>query len=591
MILNHLGFEPQGRKVALIEAGPDLLVGKTYTVYDAKTRQAVLRGPILPQGTVANWTRDGKKRHYWQADFSELSQQGEYFIAVDDLLPPLVSAPFKVAGHLLGELLISDIVHYIKGQRCTGIFDNADRNAPIEGSNATKDVHGGWYDASGDVSKYLSHLSFAQYMNPQQTPQVVWNLVDGLAQLPARPIWLENHIALGLIPDDAEKIAFFNKWFYERITDEACHGADYLLRMQDESGFFYMTQFDQWSKDPARRSLCEYKTNKGDKYTTYQAAYRQGGGSAIAALARASTLARDGEFSRAEYLAAAQRGFAHLQANNVSYLEDGVENIIDDYCALLAACELQAVAPAAEYLSAAASRVSQLLARQQAAGWFVADHLGERSFFHAAEAGLLYIALMRFVEVAPDHALVADVKAALRKAYAYELQITFNEVNNPFGYPRQYVKQQGVAGNTQFFIPHDNGTGYWWQGENARLGSIAAAAARAQRLFAGEAELVAQLARYEQAALDWVLGNNPFDACMLQGWGRNNPRYEPGFFNAPGGVCNGITSGLDDETDIDFRPSEIATMANSWRWTEQWMPHAAWLYLALCTRLATQAAA
>ena len=40
------------------------------------------------------------------------------------------------------------------------------------------DVHGGWYDASGDVSKYLSHLSYANYLNPQQTPLAVWGLLE-----------------------------------------------------------------------------------------------------------------------------------------------------------------------------------------------------------------------------------------------------------------------------------------------------------------------------------------------------------------------------------------------------------------------------
>ncbi|QLG87546.1 glycoside hydrolase family 9 protein [Chitinibacter bivalviorum] len=585
IILNHLGFEPNNRKTALIEAAADQLKGKSFTVYDANMRLAVHRGAIVAMGTVGNWTKNGVKRHYWQAEFTALNTVGEYFIAIDEVTPPLASQSFKIANHLMGELLLSDIVHYIKGQRCTGIFDAADHAALIVGGDTRRDVHGGWYDASGDASKYLSHLSFAQYMNPQQTPQVVWNLVDGLQSLSSRPVWLEDYVQQGLIPDDAEKIAFFNKWFYERITDEACHGADFLVRMQAEQGYFYMTVFDQWSKDVTRRDICEYKTQKGDKYATYQAAYRQGGGAAIAALARASTLERDGEFSRANYLQAAQKGFADLEANNLSYLEDSVENIIDEYCALLAASELFAVSGDAQYQVAAEQRVQQLLARQQAEGWFIADHLAQRSFFHAAEAGLPYIALIRFIEVCPGSELIGSIKAALRKAYAYELKITYDEVNNPFGYPRQYVMQNGVAGNTQFFIPHDNGTGYWWQGENARLGSIAAAAARAQKLFADDAAFVAQLAVYEQAALDWVLGNNPFDACMLQGWGHNNPRYEPGFFNAAGGVCNGITSGLDDETDIDFRPSEQATMANSWRWTEQWMPHAAWLFLALCARM------
>jgi len=92
----------------------------------------------------------------------------------------------------------------------------------------------------------------------------------------------------------------------------------------------------------------------------------------------------------------------------------------------------------------------------------------------------------------------------------------------------------------------------------------------------------AELGAHAQGALDWLFGANPYDTCMLQGWGHNPPRYEPGFWNAPGGVCNGITSGLADEADIDFRKPEETEPMHSWRWTEQWIPHAAWLFCALC---------
>ncbi|MBM3114444.1 glycoside hydrolase family 9 protein [Jeongeupia naejangsanensis] len=557
ILFNHLGFEPGTRKQALIEAPAEAALS-TFGVYSAESRECVHRGEVRAEGGVARW----KNWHFWSADFSALTAPGEYFLVIDGVTPALVSHAFSIGEGLFGELLLSDIVHYIKGQRCTGLYDLADRSRPKWGSDERRDVHGGWYDASGDCSKYLSHLSFAQFMNPQQTPQVVWNLIDGLAQLPQQ-----------------------SKWFNERIVDEALHGADFLVRMQDPAGYFYMTVFDQWSKDENRRDICEYKTQKGDKYETYQSAYRHGAGSAIAALARASTLGRDGEgFARADYLKVAQTGFAHLEVNNVAYLEDGVENIIDDYCALLAATELLAVTGDGVYADAATRRVLNLLERQQAEGWFAADALGQRSYFHAAESGLPLIALMRYLEVVPASPLAGRIREALRSAYEYELRIT-GEVTNPFGYPRQYVKLPGQDAKTQFFIPHDNGTGYWWQGENARLGSVAASAGRAAALFAGEPELAGRIAAHGQNALDWVLGANPYDACMLQGWGRNNPRYEPGFYNAPGGVCNGITGGFDDDQDIDFKKSEIATMANSWRWTEQWMPHGAWLFLALCTRL------
>ena len=86
--------------------------------------------------------------------------------------------------------------------------------------------------------------------------------------------------------------------------------------------------------------------------------------------------------------------------------------------------------------------------------------------------------------------------------------------------------------------------------------------------------------------LNWILGLNPFDACMLQGNGHNNPAY--GFFgtfeytNAPGGIVNGITSGLENENDIDFNLSYAQTGKDyDWRWAEQWLPHAAWYMLAV----------
>ena len=118
-------------------------------------------------------------------------------------------------------------------------------------------------------------------------------------------------------------------------------------------------------------------------------------------------------------------------------------------------------------------------------------------------------------------------------------------------------------------MPHANESGYWWQGENARLGALATAARAAQALHLADAAFDDELAAYAQRALDWLFGANPFDTCMLQGRGHNPPRYEAGFWNAPGGVCNGITSGLADEMDIDFRKPEETEPAHSWRWTEQ----------------------
>jgi hypothetical protein len=159
-------------------------------------------------------------------------------------------------------------------------------------------------------------------------------------------------------------------------------------------------------------------------------------------------------------------------------------------------------------------------------------------------------------------------------------------VNNPFGYSRQYTEDTAGKRRASFFFPHGSEASPWWQGENARLASMATAARLGAQLFKEDKGFSDSLENFALDQLNWILGLNPYDACMLQGKGHNNPQY--GFFgtfeytNAPGGIVNGITSGLDDEEGIDFNLSYAQTKKdNDWRWAEQWLPHAAWYLLAV----------
>jgi Glycosyl hydrolase family 9/Cellulase N-terminal ig-like domain len=555
---NHIGYSADDAKVALLQTDAGFGGGR-FTVYGAGATGPVLNGALQPRGGVMRW-RDWR---YWEADFSTLKAPGRYFVAIDGAMPPVATQTFVIAANVLDGQVVSDLVNYLKAVRCTGVFDVADRSCPVFGSTERVDVHGGWYDASGDTSKYLSHLSYANFLNPQQTPQVVWNLIEGRARLNETDLWMDD-----------------------RLVDEALHGADFLVRMQSPEGYFYITVFDQWTKDVNERMVCSFTTQDGHRFDSYQAGYRQGGGSTIAALARASTLPRDGDFVRATYLAAAENGFAHLEKHNAEYLDDGTENIIDDYCALLAAVELFAATGDEIYRDAADGRLGRLIDRQHADGWFWADDAKTRSYAHAAEAGMLYAVLLRYIEVfaASDAALLAAARQAVRRGLQHELDITGRAADNPFGYPRQYVLVPGKPGRVQYFMAHENESGYWWQGENARLGSLACAARWGSHVFADDEQFSADLRRYAQAALDWIFGLNPFDACMMQGHGHNNPRYDLDKWNAPGGVCNGITAGEDDEDDIDFKQAEETDPSQSWRWTEQWIPHGAWLFVALAHR-------
>jgi len=126
----------------------------------------------------------------------------------------------------------------------------------------------------------------------------------------------------------------------------------------------------------------------------------------------------------------------------------------------------------------------------------------------------------------------------------------------------------------------------WWQGENARLASLATAARLAAPHYKDDPAFQRQLETYATNQLNWILGLNPFDSSMLNGAGRNNPRYmffaSYEFTNAPGGISNGITSGFKDESDIDYNLTYKQTGGdNDWRWGEQWIPHDAWYLLAV----------
>ncbi|EHA1076097.1 MULTISPECIES: glycoside hydrolase family 9 protein [Vibrio] len=561
LLTNHIGYERLGPKKAIIQTEQPHLSSYTAQLICATSEQTVATFAVEEQGKVANWHQG----YFYLIDFSSFTTSGDYFLQVEDTR----SSSFIVGEHILLDQTLSDVIHYFKSQRCGGIFDQQDRQLPVLNSNKKVDVHGGWYDASGDVSKYLSHLSYANYLNPQQTPMVVWNILKGVSLL-----------------EGSEDITAFTR---TRLIEEALFGADFLVRMQNEKGFFYMTVFDKWSKDTAQREICAYETQLGHKFDDYQAGFRQGGGVAIAALAAASRLSVHGEYDQQKYRNAAENGYWHLKEHNTQYLNDGEENIIDEYCALLACVELFKATKETRYLEESRLWAQRLVARQmsdeQIQHFWSANQDGSRPYFHAAEAGLPVIALCEYLSIEDDSARAESVKRIVNLACEFEITIS-NKVINPFGYPRQYVKGVNESKREAFFVAHNNESGYWWQGENARLGSIATMAYLAQPHIASQ-EVQQQLSVFAQDALNWVVGLNPYDMCMLDGHGRNNPDYLPqyGFFNAKGGVCNGITGGFEDEEDIAFNPpAQKEDVLQNWRWGEQWLPHGAWYLLAIMSQ-------
>lgn len=583
VLTNHLGYEPSGSKRAVVQGREGDSV-TTFKVREYPSDKEVFSGSATKTGPVKKW----KDWYFWTLEFDGVTAEGNYVIECATSKGAIRSFPFVIGKNLLERYTLSDVIYYFKGQRSSGLLDKADRNSPLgDPSGKRADLHGGWYDATGDYGKHLSHLSYSTYFNPQQITLTAWSLFKTYEQLDKRG---EPNF----------------RQYKRRVLDEAMYGADYLVRLKDPKGSFYRSigapgpekKAEDRRVSAAMRGFRIKQTNtegidgaqprqEQQPRAAEEVGYRAGGGIAIAALAMAGAYKVSGDFSNADYLRVAEEAFDYLEKNNLSLTNDGKENIVDDYCALAAATELYRTTKKKRYADAADKRAQSLINRLVSHGgyknyWRADD--GDRPFFHAADAGYPVVSLLYYAEIADDRIKSAALEA-VKKSLSFELEVT-GEVSNPFGYSRQLVQNKAGVRRTSFFYPHDAETAPWWQGENARLGSMATAARLAAKYFQSDAAFQNKLHVFAINQINWILGLNPYDCSMLHGTGRNNPDYM--FFdsweykNAPGGIVNGITAGFKDEEDIDFHLMVAETGAdNDWRWGEQWLPHAAWYMLAV----------
>ena len=594
---NEAGYDSD-QPVTIVVKSTDNLEGQKWTLWfdpdGGMTGASVATGTFGAGVNPDNWTNNGK---FYTISLAEKPTQSGNFHVEVAAGSPSGSGKFFIGENALAQKTLSMVMDYFYDDRATNqAIVEQDKKVPVYGSGATRDVHGGWYDASGDVSKYLSHLSYANYLNPQQIPLTVWSLAFAAEHIPQ---------LLGKTSTKA------------KTADEAAFGADFLVRMLDDQGFFYMTVFDKWGNPLDKRELCAFKGSDGIKSADYQTAFREGGGMAIAGLARvahleAMNITAKGDYTTAQYLDAAKKAYEHLTSKqsiggSCAYCDDGKENIIDDYTALLAATELYIATGKSQYLTDAQARAEHLAGRLSDDGYFWSDDAKTRPFWHASDAGLPLMALVRYLEAEamidyepcppdveceiPGADIMRAAKAAIEKHLKWLVSIT-NKVENPFGYARQTYKTNNAI-KDGFFIPHDNESGYWWQGEDARIASLAAAAVYAANALES---LDGDVKKYATDQLDWILGKNPYATCMMYGIGKKNPNIYDGQSNydatLKGGIANGITGKNNDGSGIAWTDDGVAAVGfdalkeswQVWRWDEQWLPHTTWFMNALVAR-------
>jgi type 1 glutamine amidotransferase len=559
VLVNQIGYNTDLPKTAMFKSKFPLSEETRFRIIDAMTLDSVFTGKVGKSTQVKEWS------DYWYSpvDFSSVSKPGYFKIQVLTNKKIYDSFDFEIGNQLLTKRLVPAITNFFEGQKANSKEElSGDEHVKLFGSEKTVDLRGGWCDASGDVSKYFSHLAYTNFMNPQQTPLVDWSMIQTVESIP-------NIL-------DATKVK-------DSLTQKAFYGAEYIMKSLSPEGYFYMTLFSYFKKDPKERRvvglLADSKTT-----SDYQCGYREGGGMGVAALARISQWKVKSKYTPEQYLQAAERAFDHLQKNSVKYIDDHKENILDDYTALMASTELWIATNKNIYQKEARARAQKLAGRQSTEGFFWSNDEKTRPYWHASDAGLPLLSLIRYLDIETDKSRREKALEVIKKYIDYQLKVS-REVANPFQYPRQTFRINNKIQNG-FFIPHENESGWWWQGENARIGSIATVILKGGRLVYPEKNTLgvkADVADYVCSLINWELGSNPYQICMMYGFGDVNVPYMASMYghgSGIGGISNGITGGKNnaDGTGIEFKYEDNG---NEWRWSEQWIPHTAWFLQAL----------
>lgn len=581
VLVNHLGYGCDDYKKAVLQGAENAAAG-AFRVKEARSGRVCYQGMAEESGPVANW----QTGYYWTMDFSELRERGCYRVEVDTSDGVQVSFPFDIEPDLISLRLLSGVGYYFKAQRSTGEWRAQDKKLRFAGSReGVVDGHGSWFDASGDYGIHMSHLSHSTYHNPQQAAFSAY-------------VFFRVHELLEQSRNEQYTM------IKRRMLDEGMYGTDFIMRMRAPSGSFFRSiiRGDALeSVDESRKINFEYRRSSsqfgeaetaGEEVITdyhYETSFRSGGGYCIAALAAAGQYYYPGtDYTQAEYIQAAKDAYRYLEANNELYTNDGKWNLVDEYCALDALVELHKATREYDYLrkarAMAARMLSRLVRQEDGTAYFTVDE--GRPFYHASDEGLPIVSLLNYCSIEVDEHLRKETLAQCEMAMRHCLNVT-EAVNNPFGYGRYLLKEPDGAYKTRFFFSHQSAASPWWQGDNARIASLSCAA-QYMADHTADRKLEERLRRFAEDQLNWIMGLNPYDSCMIDAFGRNNIQYSFNgrydFLSCPGGICNGVTSGLEDEDSIAFIMEPTDDVTDNWRWAEQWIPHASWFLYAMAMK-------
>ncbi|RZM28351.1 MAG: hypothetical protein EOO88_09270 [Pedobacter sp.] len=218
IFVNQVAYNSIGSKQAVVKLDTKNQSG-TFTLINAN-QQIVYRGNLSTPLQVKDWD---DKSWFAKADFTTFQTAGTYRVKITAANKTITSATFTIGPQALVKSTLPALLHYFRNQRANTPQElEADQHMLLYGSDKRVDIRGGWADASGDISKYFSHLAYTNVMSPQQIPLVTWSLIQA---------------------DEAMPKLLQSLNLKDSVQEEAIWGADYLMRSLSKEDYFYMTVF------------------------------------------------------------------------------------------------------------------------------------------------------------------------------------------------------------------------------------------------------------------------------------------------------------------------------------------------------------
>ena len=538
--INHLGFVPKARKRVIYRAAGE------GAPEDFLIREIGSGPPFRRTFPLKRVTTD--IIDCLVGDFSEVEREGMYQVTVGDEL----SVPFFIRPDVWRRTL-PKAVSYYKAQRCGVEVPNVHAlchtdDARRRDTGEHIDTSGGWHDA-GDLRKWMS----ATQLNAIALTRLARNLGEK---------W--DLAGSGLSP----------------LREEVRWGNLYFLKMQDKDGLVWNDVGGGVNGDNTDNHWTDNRTGTDDdryvnpaKPALVQALF-------VTVQAMAAQFYREAD---AEYahtcMRAAERCWAAARRG-------GGSGVLAWWT--IAAMEMWRATRRDAYAAAATAHGAQLLGLQntdytggqkQVRGFWRTSEADANPYVDAVHSALPPLALVELAGAYPEHVDVKRWRSAVKlhlDEYVTPLAAHSPYEIMPYGVfmgsptPEMYRPLAGEL-TYRYFLPVRKQ--FWWLGTTSHLECYGLLLASASRLFGNP--------RYRELAcrqLEWVMGSNPFGACLMTGEGMRNPYPHSRYVGLiPGGIMNGIAGNVKDEPVLD------TYNGFDWRTAEYWSPHNAYYIWTVST--------